>query len=148
MRRRGEDDPQTLFNLAASYQDGIGVEKNAKKPMAVRLYQEAADQGSATSQFALACYYLNGGGVRDPKKAAALFQLAADQGNAYALNCLASCCRDGIGVEKDPKKAVALYQLAADQGHFGAQCSLAECYRYGIGVEKDPKKAFVSVGSR
>jgi hypothetical protein len=94
------------------------------------LYQKAADQGSAYSQYNLAWRYENGEGVpKDFGKAAQLYKKAADQGAADALFNLALLYENGKGVPKNLGKAVQLYKKAADQGDQAASANLKRLSR-------------------
>jgi TPR repeat protein len=105
------------------------------------VYEKAADQGFAYSQFSLGWLYETGQGVQqDFWKAAELYQSAADQGFAAAQWCLGVLYINGLGIPKDLGKAVELLQKAADQGFAAAQTVLGGLYIDGEGVPKDLKK--------
>lgn len=70
---------------------------------------------------------------------------AAHQGDAYALDHLGMCCKNGIGVIQDYETAIVLFKMAAARGNASAQYHLGVCYAndHGIdGTEKDPEEAF------
>ena len=65
------------------YHDGVGVDKNLAE--AIKLYQMAAEQGSADAQNTIGSMYEHGEGVnKDFAEAAKWYRLAADQGEAVA----------------------------------------------------------------
>ena len=126
--------------LGKMYEKGWGVGKH--EDVAVKWYQQAADQGSAIAQCNLGFMYGNGVGIdKDEKKAASLFQLAADQGYARAQFNLGCLYEYGVGVDRDKKKAASLFQLAADQAFAIAQFKLGYLYEHGAGVDLDLEKA-------
>ena len=101
-------DAMELTNLGACYEDGIGVEKNAKK--AVEYYQQAAEKGYPVALFNLGNLYSMGIGVeKDAKKAVEYYRQAAKKGYTRALVNLGVCYKCGIGVEEDTKKAAAYW---------------------------------------
>ena len=69
------------------------------------------------------------------------FRKLAEHGDEVALNNLAFCCLDGIGVELDPAKAVQCFADASRQGSLVAQENLARCYQKGVGLDPDCEKA-------
>ena len=84
-----QGDATAQFNLAAMYEQGLGVAQDDKT--AVIWYTKAADQGYARAQNNLGLMYANGRGVaQDNKKAVEWLTKAAEQGNPKALKALAS----------------------------------------------------------
>jgi len=109
------------------YENGEGVEKDQK--IAVKYYQQAADQGYATAQCNLGFMYSNGCGVKSDKKLAVrYYQLAASQNYPRAQCNLGYMYNNGYGVEKDKKQALKYYQLSAEQGYYVAQYNLGYMY--------------------
>ena len=157
--------------LGASYQYGVGAEKNHRQ--ALHWYRLAARQGSqpaqdmlqalsgqarerqleqqllehaaqgaAQAQYEVGRRFWNGDGVdQDHKQAADWFDRAARQGLAAAQCALGLCYERGDGVEQDMWQAAAWYQWAAQQDDVEAQLHLSECYEKGRGVPKDKEKA-------
>ena len=87
--------------------------------------------------------YCQGGHVslRDEKKALEMYRRAGDLGDSYAMNNLAYCFQNGIGVARDDQKAFKLYGEAVTRGNPGAVNNLGYCYQYGLGVQRDVTKA-------
>ena len=157
--------------LGASYQYGVGAEKNhrqalhwyrlaarqgsqpaqdmlqvlsgqARERQLEQQLLEQAEQGDAQAQYEVGRRFWNGDGVdQDHKQAADWFDRAARQGLAAAQCALGLCYERGDGVEQDMWQAAAWYQWAAQQDDAEAQLRLAECYEKGQGVPKDKEKA-------
>ena len=157
--------------LGASYQYGVGAEKNHRQALhwyrlaarqgsqpAQDMLQalsgqarerqleqhllEHAEQGAAQAQYEVGRRFWNGDGVdQDHKQAADWFDRAARQGLAAAQCALGLCYERGDGVEQDMWQAAAWYQWAAQQDDAEAQLRLSECYEKGRGVPKDKEKA-------
>ena len=157
--------------LGASYQYGVGAEKNHRQALhwyrlaarqgsqpAQNMLQalsgqarerqleqqllEHAEQGDAQAQYEVGRRFWNGDGVdQDHKQAADWFDRAARQGLAAAQCALGLCYERGDGVEQDMWQAAAWYQWAAQQDDVEAQLRLSECYEKGRGVPKDKEKA-------
>ena len=157
--------------LGASYQYGVGAEKNHRQALhwyrlaarqgsqpAQDMLQalsgqarerqleqhllEHAEQGDAQAQYEVGRRFWNGDGVdQDHKQAADWFDRAARQGLAAAQCALGLCHERGDGVEQDMWQAAAWYQWAAQQDDAEAQLRLSECYEKGRGVPKDKEKA-------
>ena len=110
---------------------------------ALRLYQAAADSGSAAGQFWLATMYARGRGVeKDINRAAALYRLAADQGHAGAQYNLALIEKDGLnGGPPDYAAAKQLLEASAAQGDAGAQEWLGYMYSMAMGMPQDLAKS-------
>ena len=157
--------------LGASYQYGVGAEKNHRQALhwyrlaarqgsqpAQDMLQalsgqarerqleqhllEHAEQGDAQAQYEVGRRFWNGDGVdQDHKQAADWFDRAARQGLAAAQCALGLCYERGDGGEQDMWQAAAWYQWAAQQDDAEAQLRLSECYEKGRGVPKDKEKA-------
>ncbi len=157
--------------LGASYQYGVGAEKNhrqalhwyrlaarqgsqpaqdmlqalsgqARERQLEQQLLEHAEQGDAQAQYEVGRRFWNGDGVdQDHKQAADWFDRAARQGLAAAQCALGLCYERGDGVEQDMWQAAAWYQWAAQQDDVEAQLRLSECYEKGRGVPKDKEKA-------
>ena len=157
--------------LGASYQYGVGAEKNHRQALhwyrlaarqgsqpaqdmlqalsgqaydqqQLELLLERAEQGIRDAQYEVGRRFWNGDGVdQDHKQAADWFDRAARQGLAAAQCALGLCYERGDGVEQDMWQAAAWYQWAAQQDHAEAQLRLSECYEKGRGVPKDKEKA-------
>lgn len=69
-------------------------------------------------------------------KAIELLESASKQGNTFAMNNLACCYQDGVGVTQNMTKAFELF-LQASPSNPLAKRNLADCYAEGIGVIKN-----------
>ena len=63
-----------------------------------------------------------------------------EKGCLSAMNDLAYCYMNGIGVGQDEARGFQLALQAAELGHPPAQAMVGECYRIGRGVERDPNR--------
>ena len=109
---------------------------------ALKLYRQAAAQGSAQGQFNVGYFYRKGFAVEaDPTIAAKWYRQAADQGYATAQNNLGFLYAEGEGVDRDYAMARKLYTLAAEQGNATAQSNLGYLYLKGRGVAKNEDRA-------
>ena len=109
---------------------------------AVKLWREAAEQGSSTAQNGIGFCYCDGDGVdQDYAEAVKWFRKAAEQGDSEAQNCLGYCYYNGQGIEQDYAEAVKWYRKAAEQGNSSAQLRLGNCYYLGYGVVQDYTEA-------
>ncbi|TNE38173.1 MAG: hypothetical protein EP347_06510 [Alphaproteobacteria bacterium] len=103
---------------------------------------QAAEDGSAKAQYALALAYANGTAVpQDQAKAVSWYRIAAGQGLAPAQYRLAARLEQGDGTTKDPEAAFNWYQKAAKGGNRNAMHNLAVAHAQGNGTEQDLKAA-------
>jgi TPR repeat protein len=83
--------------------------------LALKLYQTAADQGSAVAMANVALVYHDGEGVPvDLEKALNWYGLSAKGGNLAAYYQLAQMYEDGEGVKASRAKAAQLYRVASE----------------------------------
>jgi hypothetical protein len=83
---------------------------------------EAAKNGDAQAQHALATMYLRGIGVKkDAAAAADWLRKAADQGHTPSQFALARLLLYGVGVTKAPQEALGWLRKAAEGGHAEAR---------------------------
>jgi TPR repeat protein len=124
------------------YEKGLFARKRGDFDEAFSCFSKAAEQGNASSQFALGSLYFQGKGVAaDRAKSAEWYRKAADQGHQGAQYSLGDAYYNGWGVPEDLAKAAEWYRKAAEQGYEGAQYELGRCYHEGKGVPKDYGKA-------
>ena len=111
------------------------------KARAVKLYRQAAEQGSSVGQCNLGYCMLKGIGIRpDPAQAVYWFRTAAEGGSGRAMCLLGDCYREGQGVEADAAQARTCYQKAIDLG-FDAKEELEELDKAApAGAAEQPKK--------
>lgn len=111
------------YNLACCYQDGKGVERDAKK--AAKWFGEAAKQGHREAQCSLANCYAAGDGIqKNMTKAVEWYREAALQGESNAQYNLGCCYNEGNGVQRDELKAAQCFYKAARQGDKDAKDAL------------------------
>ena len=126
--------------LGEMYYNGTIVPQNYDK--AIRLLQEAAEQGSASAQARLGEIYYSGTALpQNYAKAARWFQKAAKHGAPSAQNRLGEMYYNGECVRKDYAKAAELFKKAAEQENISAQARLGDMYYDGHGVPQDYNQA-------
>jgi len=121
--------PATNVGPSASelYKQGLTAFESEKYTEAVNYYKQAAGQGYAQAQYALAeCLYHGWGTAKNRSSAASWYKAAAMQGLAKAQYQLGDCYRYGDGVTANQDEARRWYQKAADQGHRSAERALEE----------------------
>lgn len=123
-------DATSQVSLARLYRDGIGVEQDYAKALA--LYKAAALQGSDGGSLGLGILYYHGLGVeKDPMTAVAHFRRAAEQNNASALNYLGHAYQSGVGVELNLDAAIDHYRRATELGNAVSATQLGQLYFLG-----------------
>jgi len=116
-------DMAAQFNLAVSYEFGIGVPRDYAQ--AVYWYEKSAEQGLAAAQSSLGVMYATGKGVpQDDTRAAYWYTKAAEQADSKAQNNLGATYYRGLGVPRDYVKAYFWWSLAATQGNEHAHHNL------------------------
>ena len=99
---------------------------------------EAATNGNADAQFALARRYCDGDGVAEDCVAAFnWFKMAAEQGHVKAQCCLGQMYEGAGGVVSNFVEAAKWYRAAAEQGYAEGQRRFGALRRGGMGVEKN-----------
>lgn len=105
---------------------------------AVVVLKQAADLGSAESQYNLAVCLLEGLGTpKDEKQANEWLLKSAQQNYANAQFKLAYSYALGRGIEQDWSKAFSWFLKAAENGDDEAQFIVAGMYKSGQGTEKN-----------
>jgi TPR repeat protein len=123
--------PEAMVGLAQLYLDGLGVEPDPERALA--LYRSAAEQGYTYAMRKLGVHYLLGEKVSaDPAAALAWRLRAARAGDPKAQYEAAVQLLDGVGVERDVDAAVGWLRKAADAGVDAARFDLA-------GIFADPE---------
>ena len=107
--------------LGASYQYGVGAEKNHRQ--ALHWYRLAARQGSQPAQDMLQAL---SGQARERQLEQHLLE-HAEQGDAQAQYEVGRRFWNGDGVDQDHKQAADWFDRAARQGLAAAQCALGLC---------------------
>lgn len=122
---------------------------------AVKLFEKAADNGSAVAQVEYGRCFLRGEVSQystlaaDQSWAAKYFLMAAEQGDARGQRFMGWACLTGRGVPKDLEKATKWYVAAAEQGDGEALKVVSEAYRDSS--EKDrghQRKLYDAIGER
>lgn len=127
---------------AGPVEDGRAAYEAGDYVLALRLFEQVAEQGNATAQAMVGYMYDNGLGVsQDDIKAVKWYRLAAEQGNAYAQNNLGYRYDNGLGLPLDRAEAAKWYRLAAEQGNANARNRLGYMYSIGLGVRQDYAEA-------
>lgn len=102
-------------DAAIKYHNGINVPEN--KAEAIRLYREAAENGSIRAQMDLSfMYYYGIDVIPDEAESAKWCRRAAEQGDSGAQYILGDKYKRGDGVSEDRDEARRWFQKAADQG--------------------------------
>ncbi len=124
-----------LYWTACGYDGGFLVGREQGE--VIKLFHKAVEAGSAEAMGALGRMHRDGSGgvAEDLDKAIEFFTRAAEKGNFRAINDLAFCYLDGLGVAKDDKKAVGFFNQAVAAGSISALGYLGFCYETGRGVE-------------
>jgi len=131
-------------NIAAAgtFEEAVLAEDRGAYADALRAFSEAADQGDAKSQFALAEMYRQGRGApRDDRKALTWYRKAAEAGLAGAEYRLGVLYQSGQGAPRSDKTAAGWYAQAADHGYASAQVRLGVLYAEGRGVARNDATA-------
>ena len=141
---------QDLYEQAENYYCGQnGVKEDRAR--AFELYQKAAAQGHAESQYSLGYMYANGDGVaKDAEKAFFWYCKAAAQGHEKAAR-MAKGLEGRIATERKNEQVLSRQEQdrlrreqlleRARQGGVGELCRLADKYYEGDGVEEDCEEA-------
>jgi len=130
-----------MTNLANLLLTGEGVAQDTAA--AIALYRRAAGAGNSYAMVSLGDLYRDGTGVtQDPGEAARWYERAvARDRNRVALNNLAYCYEQGLGVVPNIDQALRLYREAAEAGNPTAMANLGNLYLMGRGVPTDYAQA-------
>jgi len=130
--------PAAMIHLGDWYDEGIGVERDTER--AVGLIRGAVARNAPGAFGILAWYSLHGHNM--PANLPLAFRMAKKASeHGHALDTLALCYEQGIGVERDPNKAFSiLIGSAKEAKHWLSGLALARCYKEGTGVEPSLEK--------
>jgi len=128
--------PEELYNLAMSL-----LEKQ-KTEEGLAALEKAAEAGHAEAQFQLGTLIREKKISRPVDDMIKWYTTAADQNHVYAINNLAICYQQGIGVECNFQKAFYLLSKAFALGDLMAGFNMGQAYWFGLGVAQDSKKGF------
>ena len=109
-------DTEAKLSLGICYAEGVGVERDTERALA--LLSSAAAEGSAPACSRLGDIYLAGTLVaRDAERALSCYRAAAALGLTNAYENMGDIYERGELVTRDIKEAIRLYELAASEGH-------------------------------
>lgn len=136
---------QAVYQLAQSYNQGVGCEVNIAKT--IMLLHQAAELGLPEALYDLSAVYKLGIGTNiNLKYSLSCLQKAADKDYPDAMSDLAKVFWMGkyesINIKPDSKKAFELARRAAALGDTDAKQNLAHFYLSGIGCPADPSLGF------
>ena len=106
----------------------------------LRTLEKAAEAGNAEAQFQLASLIRDKRISRSDNEMIKWYTMAANQNHVYAINNLALCYQQGIGVECDLQKAFYLLCKAFSLGDSMAGFNIGQAYWFGLGVAQDTEK--------
>lgn len=140
---------EAAFNLGILYEDGLGVEPDL--PRALALYRRGAENGSVKAQFRLGkLFWFGAPGVPvDRDEGRRFLALAAAGGDGEAAAFLAAggppagplAQADALLADGAPERAASVLLGAAEAGNVRAQTRLAWCYEAGRGVDRSLAQA-------
>lgn len=101
-----------------------------------------ANRGMADYQYMYA-FIVDGklGNSKNPEGYFEWIEKAANQNHVNALNKLAWCYYDGIGVRRDYEKALETHKKAAELGNVKSMNSVGYMYQFGEGTVRDYEEA-------
>lgn len=134
-------DPAAVYELASRLAEGRSVRRDLT--LAARLFEKAADHGSAPAQYRVGSHYEKGLGVaRAPQVARQWYQKAAEAGHAKAMHNLAVLLAEGVNGKPDYAGAVGWFRKAAELGVRDSQYNLAILLARGLGGSQDLVQAY------
>lgn len=109
----------------ADFEKGKIAYRNNDFKTALIEFRASADEGDASSQWALGFLHTNGEGLpKDSRLAAEWYRKAADQGHAGAQNNLGVSYDNGEGVPKDSRLAAEWYPKPPTKGKLALKTTL------------------------
>ena len=128
--------PYALFEIAKSYDQGIGVPKNYSRALA--MYNRVVDSGLSVAILAAGKFFARN---NNRAKAVKYYALAAKSGNPEAAYRFGMMYLKGSGVRQNQRLAFRAFNVAAAKGYIDAMYMIGDCYYKGIGTGKNPGKA-------
>jgi len=116
-----DGDLEAQVVLADLLFEGLGISYDEEE--ALRLYQEAAEQGYAKAQYRVAFIFVT---KKEYSEAVVWLSKSAEQGFADAQYLFSEYYQLGRGVDQDFTEAALWLRKAAEQGHLLAQRGLAQ----------------------
>lgn len=109
---------------------------------AIRLYEKAAENGSAMAAYSLASLYEMSNDIpHDAEKCIRWYRRAAELGKSNTDYEIGSLYAEGAIVQKDMEKAVQYYRQGVAAGCDDCMTALAVCLLNGGGTEQDEAEA-------
>jgi len=132
----------SLFILASSYYNGLGVEKNVEK--AYHYAKIAAEYGHSGAQNLVGMIYYEGTETLEKSEEMALkwYRKAAKANEAAALYNLAMLYENGVVVLQNYNEAFQYYKMASDFGSISGTNIIGFLSEHGIGTERNKVAAF------
>jgi TPR repeat protein len=131
------------FIYLLGYFNYLGIEVEANKHNAFKLYLKATEFENIVAQYELANMYIYGEGTnKDYEKAFELSKKLTERKYPCGINLLGYCYEYGIGTEVNVQKVFELYQKAASLGNAKGINNLGRCHESGFGTDINKKKAF------
>lgn len=108
---------------------------------AIPILKQAAELGSAESQYNLGYCYQSGVGVdQNLEKAIEWYLKSAEQGFNDALYKMMMAYGNGSGVEQNMERAFSYALKCAENNDATCMFNVINCYKQGMGTEKDSEK--------
>jgi hypothetical protein len=134
--------PPSPQQMAADYENALGLLELDAAQEAVTRLQRLADAGFPMAQHRLAKLYESGQGVAaDLVQARQWTERAANAGNRQAIHDLGVYYARGEGAPRDEAAAFRLFEQAAELDLADSQFNLGVLYEQGRGVEANPGEA-------
>lgn len=121
------------------YQQANLLFEKRKTEDGIRMLERAAEEGYADAQFQMASI-IREHGIRPIEHMIKWLNRAANQNHIYAINNLAICYQQGIGVTRDIRKGFILLNKAVALGDAMAEFNVGQAYFFGLGVPQDIEK--------
>jgi len=132
----------SLFIVASSYYNGLGVERNVEK--AYHFAKIAAEYGNPGAQNLIGMINYEGTETLEKNEEMALkwYRKAAKSNEAAALYNLAMLYENGAVVMQNYNEAFKYYKMASDYGSISGTNIIGFFYEHGIGTERSKLSAF------
>lgn len=128
------------MNPKELYEQANLLLKQLKTEDGIIMLERAAEAGHPEAQFQLASLIRDKRIFRPDNEMIKWYTKAADQNHVCAINNLAICYQQGIGVERDFQKAFYLLCKAFSLGDSMAGFNIGQAYWFGLGVAQDTEK--------
>ena len=135
-------DREALFNLALSYNTGMGVAQDHDE--AFQLYKKSSDLRHVLAHFKMGIAYANGHGVeKDEAEAVKWWRKAAEAGDAKSQGNLGQALQFGVGgVKIDFAESFKWYLEASKSDDIDSLFFVGFAYSDGRGISIDKGKSF------